>query len=69
MRAMRLFFLSVMVLLAVAVAAPSFAQDHYNTPGLAGYDPVSYFTDGKPMRVLDICSKRSPSYPPTSNAC
>lgn len=47
MRAIR-FFLSLMVLLAVAVAA--FAQDRYNTPGLVGYDPVAYFTDGKAMR-------------------
>src|SRR5215472_12970635 len=22
----------------------------YNTPGISGYDPVAYFTDGKPMR-------------------
>src|SRR5918996_895085 len=49
MRTIRSFVLTVMVLLAVAVA-PSFAQDLYNTPGLAGYDPVAYFTDGKPMR-------------------
>src|ERR687891_2658590 len=49
MRTIRSFVLTVMVLLAVAVA-PSFAQDLYNTPGLVGYDPVAYFTDGKPMR-------------------
>ena len=50
MRAVRFFFLNVMVLLAVAAAAPSFADDHYDIPGLVGYDPVAYFTDGKPMR-------------------
>src|SRR5262245_27046538 len=50
MRAMRFFFLNLMVLLAVAVAIPSFAHDHYDIPGLVGYDPVAYFTDGKPMR-------------------
>src|SRR5439155_13771890 len=51
MRGMRSVFLGVMVLLAVAVATPAFAQDYtHNTPGLVGYDPVAYFTDGKPMR-------------------
>src|SRR5262249_59886842 len=49
MRPMRSLLLSVMLLLAVPASA--FAQDYTrNTPGLAGYDPVAYFTDGKPMR-------------------
>jgi len=50
MRAIRFFVPSIMVLLAVAVAGSLFAQDLYDTPGLVGYDPVAYFTDGKPMR-------------------
>jgi YHS domain-containing protein len=49
MRRIRLFLLSVILLLAVPASA--FAQDYTrNTPGLAGYDPVAYFTDGKPLR-------------------
>src|SRR5262245_66427305 len=49
MRAMRSLLLGVMLLLAVPASA--FAQDYTrNTPGLAGYDPVAYLTDGKPMR-------------------
>src|SRR5262245_28675260 len=48
MRAMRSLLLGVMLL---AAPASVFAQDYTrNTPGLAGYDPVAYFTDGKPMR-------------------
>src|SRR5262245_65909846 len=48
MRAMRSLLLGVMLLLAAPASV--FAQDYTrNTPGLAGYDPVAYFTDGKPM--------------------
>ena len=51
MRGIRSFLLGVMVVLAAAVATPAFAQDTtHNTPGLVGYDPVAYFTDGKPMK-------------------
>jgi YHS domain-containing protein len=50
MRAIRSSFLSVMVMLAVVLATLAFALDHYNTPGLVGYAPVAYFTDGKAMR-------------------
>ncbi len=33
------------------VAVPGFTQDvTHSTPGLSGYDPVAYFTEGKPMR-------------------
>ena len=32
-------------------AGQSFAGDvRHSTPGLGGYDPVAYFTDGKPVR-------------------
>src|SRR5215467_15583515 len=49
MKAMRSLLLGGMLLLVVPASA--FAQDYTrNTPGLAGYDPVAYFTDGKPMR-------------------
>lgn len=38
------------VLLAVA-AVPAWAGDvTHSTPGISGYDPVAYFTDGKPMK-------------------
>ena len=44
-----LSFLFAMIL-AIA-ATPAFAEDVTNTtPGISGYDPVAYFTDGKPMR-------------------
>lgn len=40
--------------LALAVSmitVPAFAEDvTHSTPGLSGYDPVAYFTDGKPVR-------------------
>jgi len=33
------------------VATPAGAQDYTrSTPGIGGYDPVAYFTDGKPVR-------------------
>lgn len=33
------------------IAVPVFAEDvTHSTPGLSGYDPVAYFTDGKPVR-------------------
>lgn len=43
--------LIAVVLAAGLVATESFAVDvRHSTPGLGGYDPVAYFTDGKPMR-------------------
>ena len=51
MRFVNKFFIAVMVLVASGAAAPAFAQDYsHSTPGLSGYDPVAYFTDGKPVR-------------------
>ena len=38
-------------LAASFVATHAFAGDvQHSTPGIGGYDPVAYFTDGKPMR-------------------
>ena len=38
-------------LLVAVVATPVFGQDVvHSTPGISGYDPVSYFTEGKPQR-------------------
>ena len=43
--------LATATLLVGLVAAPAFGQDvTHSTPGIGGYDPVSYFTDGKPER-------------------
>ena len=44
-------FLPAVALLVSMVATPVFGQDAtHNTPGLSGYDPVSYFTEGTPQR-------------------
>ena len=35
----------------IVASTPAIAQDFtHSTPGIGGYDPVSYFTDGKPQR-------------------
>ena len=45
------FLVSIIVLLASMASASAFAQDFsHSTPGISGYDPVAYFTDGKPIR-------------------
>ncbi len=44
-------FLPAVALLVAVVATPVLAQDYtHNTPGISGYDPVSYFTEGEPQR-------------------
>lgn len=44
-------FLPAVALLVAVVATPVFGQDvTHSTPGISGYDPVAYFTEGKPMR-------------------
>jgi len=51
MKVMTKSIISACVLLVAVVATPVFGQDvTKSTPGLSGYDPVAYFTDGKPMR-------------------
>jgi len=51
---MKLFSTLGMTGIALATclyAAPASAIDvQHSTPGLSGYDPVAYFTDGKPIR-------------------
>lgn len=45
------FFSAIMILVAGAVPAPAFAGEYsHSTPGISGYDPVAYFSDGKPVR-------------------
>jgi YHS domain-containing protein len=44
-------FLPVVAILVSVVATPVFGEDvTHSTPGISGYDPVAYFTEGKPMR-------------------
>ena len=43
--------IAVFTLLVAVVASPAFAVDvTHSTPGISGYDPVAYFTDGKPAK-------------------
>lgn len=43
--------LSAAVLLTAVAATPALAKDYvHSTPGISGYDPVAYFTEGKPMK-------------------
>lgn len=42
--------LSIFILLGVASAAVLATDYVHSTPGLSGYDPVAYFSDGKPIR-------------------
>ncbi|GKS59562.1 hypothetical protein YTPLAS18_30890 [Nitrospira sp.] len=45
------FGIAGFMLAASLSATYAFAGDvQHSTPGISGYDPVSYFTDGKPMR-------------------
>lgn len=45
------FFIAIIVLVGSMASASAFAQDYsHSTPGMSGYDPVAYFTDGKPVR-------------------
>ncbi len=40
-----------MVMLLVVLSTPALGKDlTHSTPGVNGYDPVAYFTDGKPMK-------------------
>jgi YHS domain-containing protein len=42
---------SLFAMFLAIIAAPAFAGDvSHSTPGLSGYDPVAYFTEGKPMK-------------------
>jgi len=43
--------LRALALLIAVVATPALAQDYaHSTPGISGYDPVAYFTEGKPVK-------------------
>ena len=50
MRGLPTFILAAALLVSL-VATPVFGQDvTHSTPGISGYDPVSYFTKGRPQR-------------------
>jgi len=51
MRFANKFFIAIMVFVASVASASVFAGEYsHSTPGISGYDPVAYFTDGKPMK-------------------
>ncbi len=51
MKSMNTFVLAATAMFVAAFSTPAFAKDYtHSTPGLSGYDPVAYFTEGKPVR-------------------
>ncbi|GJL64852.1 MAG: hypothetical protein NPIRA04_35060 [Nitrospirales bacterium] len=51
MKMMGKSFMQAFALVVAVVATPAFGQDYTkSTPGISGYDPVAYFTEGKPMK-------------------
>ncbi|MGE0475032.1 MAG: YHS domain-containing (seleno)protein [Nitrospirales bacterium] len=51
MNVMKTVLGSVFAVFMAVVATPALAVDvTHSTPGISGYDPVAYFTDGKPMK-------------------
>ncbi len=51
MKAMNTSVLAAFALFVALAATPVLAQDYtHSTPGISGYDPVAYFTDGKPVK-------------------
>ena len=48
---MKALLFSSIVMLVVVLSTPALGKDYtHSTPGINGYDPVAYFTDGKPMK-------------------
>jgi len=51
MKMMKTVLGSLFAVFMAVVATPALAGDvTHSTPGISGYDPVAYFTDGKPMK-------------------
>lgn len=51
MKSKTMFLMAAMAMLLAVVSAPAFGMDYtHSTPGIGGYDPVAYFTEGKPVR-------------------
>jgi YHS domain-containing protein len=48
---MNAFCVSVFGVFMALMTTPALAVDvTHSTPGISGYDPLAYFTDGKPMK-------------------
>ena len=51
MKSNKILFFATMVLIFAVISTKAFAGDYtHSTPGINGYDPVAYFTDGKPVK-------------------
>lgn len=51
MKSTKTFVLAATAMFVVILSAQALAMDYtHSTPGLSGFDPVAYFTDGKPVR-------------------
>jgi YHS domain-containing protein len=51
MKSMKIHMLAATVILVAAISIPVSAQDYsHSTPGISGYDPVAYFTEGEAVR-------------------
>jgi len=51
MKSIKALFLATMLIFGAVVSTSALAQDvTHSTPGISGYDPVAYFTDGKAMK-------------------
>ena len=51
MQMMKTVLSSLFAVFLAMSAAPVLAGDvTHSTPGISGYDPVAYFTDGKPVK-------------------
>ena len=51
MKSKKTLILAAMVIIVAFMSTNTFAGDYtHSTPGINGYDPVAYFTDGKPVK-------------------
>jgi YHS domain-containing protein len=51
MKSIKILVLAATVLFVASLSMQALAMDYtQSTPGLSGYDPVAYFTEGKPVR-------------------
>ena len=51
MKLNKILFLAAMVMIMAVMSTKAFAGDYtHSTPGINGYDPVAYFTHGKPVK-------------------
>ena len=51
MKSIKTLFLAAMVIIVAVMSTKAFAGEYtHSTPGINGYDPVAYFTDGKSVK-------------------